>query len=94
VSSALLFIALSLASYRAWRLLGRDDITAFARQPLPLFINKGLTCPWCAGTWIAIASVYATHRWLVPLGPHWLLWAIAVAAVVGFLGEIDRRLIG
>lgn len=94
MSPALLFIALALASYRVWRLLGRDDITEPLRAPLPTFVLKGLTCPWCFGTWVAIASVYATHRWLVPLEPHWLLWAVAVASVVGFLGEIDRRLLG
>lgn len=83
-----------------WRLVGRDDITQPARDVIfrntegsvNRYLHDLITCAWCAGTWISLAAVYATHRWLVPLSPHWLLWAVAVAAVVGFLGELDEKL--
>ena len=96
LTAALLFVALSLASYRVWRLVGKDDITVFMRAPLMRantrlsnWVLKGLTCPWCFGTWVSVAAVYATHRWLVPLHPHWLLWAVAVSCAVGLIGELD-----
>ena len=85
--SALLFVALSLACYRLWRLAGKDDITQALRRPLPSFVLAGLTCPWCFGSWLSFGAVYATHRWLVALHPHWLLWAIAVSCAVGLIGE-------
>jgi hypothetical protein len=96
----LLFVLLSFAAFRVWRLIGHDDIT----EPLRAFAFGDATgtvrryardlicCSWCAGTWVSLAAVYATHRWLLPLKPHWLLWAVGVAAVVGFLGEIDEKL--
>lgn len=86
VSAPLLFVALSLASYRVWRLAGRDDITEPIRSHLPGFLQKLVRCEWCLGSYVSVASVYATHRWLVVLRPHWLLWAVAVSCVVGLIG--------
>lgn len=97
MSSALLFIALSLAVYRVFRLIGRDDITASFRDWVSDRLKRVpklllfLTCEWCLGTWLSLASVYSTHRWLVPLEPHWLLWSVAVACVVGLIGTaVDK----
>lgn len=92
MTDALLFVALSLGTFRAWRLIGRDDITAFLRRPLPEIVLKGISCPWCFGTWCALLSTLAVDRFVVALHPHWLLWFAGVAASVGFLGEIDARL--
>lgn len=90
MSSWLLFVALSLSVYRVWRLVGKDDITAPIRDKLGTgWVRQGAECPWCLGTWLSIASVYATHRWLVVLRPHWLLWAVGVACVVGLIGNVD-----
>lgn len=92
--TALLFVALVLGSYRAWRLIGKDDIT----EPARAFVFGDATgwvrryardlvcCPWCAGTWVSIAVTYAVHRYATPLDP-WLLWAAAVACLVGLLGD-------
>lgn len=98
MSGSLLFVALCLASYRTWRFVAKDDITQPVRALV--FINKTkqarfgsldslVDCEWCLGTWLSLAAVYATHRWLVPLDPHWLLWAVAVSCVVGFFGKLD-----
>lgn len=99
MSSALLFVALCLASYRVFRLIAADDITQPARDLV--FVTRDgkdrfswwhdlVTCEFCGGTWVSLAAVYATHRWLVPLEPHWLLWAVAVSCVVGFIGKMDE----
>ena len=100
MTSALLFFALTLATYRVWRFVGLDSITEFARDRLlgdaesvlRRYLHDLVICPWCAGTWIAVGGTYATHRYVTSLEPHWLLWAVAVAGVVGFLGDIDAKL--
>lgn len=91
MSTGLLFVALCLASYRVWRLFGKDDITEPVRSRLPMFIQKPLACAWCAGSWTAVAATYSTHRWLVRLGPHWLLWAVAVSCIVGLIATVLDR---
>lgn len=86
MSDALLFVLLVLGAFRLWRLVGKDDITEPLRRPLPNLLLKGLTCAWCAGTWTAVGVTYAVHRYVVDLDP-WLLWAGAVAALVGLIGD-------
>lgn len=88
----LLFVVLSLATFRLWRLIGKDDISAGIRAKLPAVVAKPVSCPWCSGSWLSIAATFAVDRWLVFLDPWWPLWAAGVAAVVGFLGEMDREL--
>ena len=91
MTNALLFVALSFASYRLWRLIGKDEITAPLRAPMHGKLLELVTCEWCLGTWLSFAAVYSTHRWLVVLKPHWLLWAVAVSCAVGLLGTaVDR----
>lgn len=85
----LLLVVLTLASYRIWRLAGRDDITAPLRDHLPSFVRQGVECPFCLGTWIAVAVVWGTDRWLTELHPNWPLWAFAVACLVGLTGRLD-----
>jgi hypothetical protein len=100
MSESLLFVALCFAAYRVFRLIGKDDITepvraaAFgdATGAVRRYARDLVCCSWCAGTWLSLAAVYSTHRWLVELEPHWLLWAVGVACVVGFLGMVDDRL--
>lgn len=99
MSDVLLFAALALSSYRVWRLIGKDDITEPIRARIfsethgavRRYLHDLITCAWCAGTWVSLAAVYATHRWLVRLSPHWLLWAVAVAAVVGLIDTWETR---
>lgn len=85
--SALLFVGLTLACYRAWRLAGRDDITEPLRRPLPAFILQGVECPWCSGTLLTVAATFLLHHFVVALEPHWLLWAAAAATLVGLIGD-------
>lgn len=88
---AALFLVLTLATFRAWRLLGRDDLTAKPRGKLPSWLAAPVSCPWCAPVWLAAAAVFTVDRWFQPLALPVLWWG-AVAAVCGFLGEIDRKL--
>jgi len=77
-------VLVALFGYRLWRLVGKDDITAGPRSHLPGVVLKGLTCPWCFGSWIAIGLVTYDH--FHPIAT-WVLLLGAVACVVGLIGE-------
>lgn len=89
---ALLFVALSLGVFRLWRFLGRDEITQAFHSRIPGKLGDGWRCPFCLGTWLSLGMTWLAHRYVGTLEPHWLVWGVAVAAVVGFLGQIDDRL--
>lgn len=91
MTDALLFALTSLAAYRLARLVTRDEILeqprAWLERRLGRFAN-GLACAWCAGSWCAFATVAivdAIHGLALPV-----LWAGAVATVVGLLSELDN----
>lgn len=83
------FILLTLACYRVWRLIGMDDVSAPLRLKLPDVVSKPLECQWCAASWVSLAGVYLADRYVTELSGHWLLWAVAVSCAVGFLGKLD-----
>lgn len=97
MADALVFVMLSLASYRVWRLVGKDDITGGLRVFFYKHLPKALkdwfvaliTCPWCAGTWIALLLTWATDHFLRNLPVNWFGWAVAVSCVVGLLSGLD-----
>jgi hypothetical protein len=82
----LLLALVSLASYRAWKLVGHDAITEPLRDRLPEKLDEMVSCPWCLGTWTAFAATgaadWATSVWLPGF------FALAAAALVGFLHRI------
>lgn len=92
MGDALLFVALCLGVFRLWRFLARDDITAPFHSRIPGKLGEGWRCAHCLGTWLSLGSAWLVHVHVVTLEPHWLVWGVAVAAVVGFLGQIDDRL--
>lgn len=75
IPSALQFLLLSLAAYRAWRLIAEDDITEGIRRwfcGLPRNWKGGdfpkgyrekwalfINCPWCAGAWVSLIAYIA-----------------------------------
>lgn len=92
MGDALLFVALSLGTYRIWRFLARDTLTEPFWSRIPGKLGEGWRCSWCLGTWLSLYLPSLVHHHVVTLEPHWLVWGVAVAAVVGFLGQIDDRL--
>jgi hypothetical protein len=83
-----LFTLLVGASYRLYRLIGRDDITEGMRLRLPDKVRMPLSCAWCLGSHVSflVVGIY----WLVYGLPLPILWGLAVATAVGFLGELDN----
>lgn len=87
---------LTLASYRAWRLIALDTITEPIRSRVIFrdgrvweWLATLITCVWCSGAWVSGA---ASLSWLyamdLPLGWLALLWP-AVSALVGMLDWLD-----
>lgn len=82
---ALSWLLLTLAAYRVWRFVGRDDLTAPLRMRLPDRVAEPVVCPWCAGTWIAVGTIAAARRWHDVQMPA--VQAAASCAVVGLIGD-------
>lgn len=81
-------VLIALASYRLWRLVGQDDITAPWREKLPAGKLYDLTtCPWCLGSWITFAVTAVTAQVTSVALP--VLVALAAATVVGLIGRLD-----
>lgn len=85
-----ILILLSLAAFRATRLITDDRLTLPARAwiagrfPKRAAVQYFITCPWCVGMWISAALVLLVWYWQ-PL-PLPGLWIPAVAAIAGMLG--------
>lgn len=91
-------VLLSLASFRLWRFVGRDDWPPceWFRSQLDEraenergwvwhYVRTLVTCPWCLGTWVAFAVVAWADVWVGLESP--ILWALAVACTVGLIGS-------
>lgn len=93
------FALTALAAYRLWKLVGDDAITQPARDAMLErgeaqvsvgFPNRWarahelLSCPWCAGSWIAFALAFLTRK----QARHPVLEALASAAVVGLVHRL------
>ena len=92
MNDPLLFLLLVLASYRLWRLLGRDEITKLDRERLlahdRVWLTAAIECPWCLGSYCAFAVVGLT--WFFQSLPLPGLWFPAVACGVGLIGKWDE----
>ena len=80
-----LFLLMSLASYRLWRLIGYDTISEPLRDKIKpdSWLDALVTCQWCLGSWISFAVVAAT-AWVGDV--NWPVWqALGVSVVVGWL---------
>lgn len=79
----------ALAAYRLTRLVVEDTITEDLRNRLLNKVERGsktetlLTCPYCAGFWVAGAVVLAT-RLPAPLLSWW-----AIAGATSLIAEFD-----
>lgn len=103
MTDALLFVIMSLASYRLYRLLALDKLPPLERwrehveQSIERTLGRGwaegLTCPWCLGFWTSALVVGVMDVWL-KLSYHPgldvpLLQLLAVSCVVGLIGNAD-----
>lgn len=81
-------VIVGLASARVWKLLANDVILDRPREAL--FNRTGTTthtlieCPWCLGTHISLALWTV---WMIWEPTHPWIAALAVAYVVGLIGE-------
>lgn len=95
MNPALLFVLMSLAAYRAYRLLSVDEFPPLSgpRHRLEDYIEErwggdwadGIACPWCMGSWCAIATVLIVDAVTSVVLPG--LQVLAVATVVGIIGS-------
>jgi hypothetical protein len=103
---ALLFLLLSFGCYRAQRIVTtdawppsqwlRDKLTEVgkgksSKSRVADYFAEMVECPWCFGTILTVVAVFLVHVHVVTLPWHWGLWAGAVAAAVGLIGELDNR---
>lgn len=83
------FVLLALAAWRTWLLLAEDTILDRARRRLPEPWTDWLTCPRCAGFWVALAWWAAWLIW-----PHGVTVAsvpLALSAAVALLAVAADR---
>ncbi len=82
-------LLLALAAYRVWRLFALDTILDPVRRGLASGSRREefLTCPFCLGSWIALASWVAWVAW-----PHGTLVAAAPFAIMAVVGLVGSRL--
>jgi fatty acid desaturase len=81
---------LSLATYRLTRILVFDKIFKFfrdfikSRSRLYAFhvIKEIITCPWCAGVWVALVAVILYY--LVPFG-NIFIYLMVISGIASFL---------
>lgn len=100
MSPAMLFVLLSLAAFRAARLIAQDAMPLFA-GPRDWVVRRAdrdgagpvwdalaylVTCMWCVGVYTSAAAVALADVWL-PVPAPWLMWP-AVAAAVGVLAQM------
>lgn len=91
-------VLIAIATYRVTRMLVYDRVFKLIRDAIRLMEGTGfgdslkaiVTCPWCAGVWIALfnTSVY----FLIPFGDFFVI-IMALAGIATFL-QLSVNLIG
>jgi hypothetical protein len=82
-------LLIGLASYRIWRLIAIDTITAPLRRPIKpgSWVDQLVSCAWCLGFWITIAITFALDQFL-PIPVPFLIAAVASV----FTAAVDQLL--
>lgn len=96
MNDPLLFVAMVLAAYWLFFLLGLSELPILAgpRDALEAFLERrfgtdwadGISCPFCLGAWISFTVVGATDIYASVQLP--VLQALAVAGAVGIVGKV------
>jgi hypothetical protein len=82
-------LVIGLVSYRLWRLIGADLITAPLRERITWpWMAELVACPWCLGTWLTIAVGLTAYLVGLTDSSPWLVIP-AAATVCGLLSRID-----
>jgi hypothetical protein len=79
-------VVAGLAAFRIWVLLASDGITAPLRAQLSARVAGWLTCPWCAGFWIAVAVFLILREWGDVEWVEIVTMIFALSGLVGLLG--------
>jgi hypothetical protein len=95
-ATALDFVALSAATFKASRTLSREPVASFVREPfvegeeerpagegLQRALGELVTCPRCVGTWVAAGL--ASTQMVAPRFGRALTWTLGAAAANDFL---------
>lgn len=92
----LAYIVFSLATYRATRLLTRDEILQSARNriwkrfpPESTKVGYLLTCEWCVSIWVALA--FTTWYTINESTFRFFAVALSLSAVTGLLTAYENR---
>lgn len=98
MSDPVLFVLMSLAAYRLWRLVAVDKLPPimWARERFEAAVDRrfnavwadGVTCPWCSGAWVSalvVGAVWCVRPLTLPA-----LWFAAVSTTVGLLAQWDE----
>ncbi len=88
-------IILILASYRLTRIVVFEKIFKFARDFIRNYnryyffstIQFVITCPWCAGVWMALIAI--VFFYLIPYGDL-LIYALAIAGLASFIVQASN----
>lgn len=91
------FALLALAAFRIWKLIGDDAVLDKPRDWVIVrleqraeWLDYFITCPWCAGFWMAALWWLAWLAW--PHGAVVVAVPFALSAVVGYLGVVIDKL--
>lgn len=82
-------VLVALATWRLWRLVALDSLTAPLRLRLRGRGQELVECPWCLGTWLT-AGTWAVTWGAVASLPRPGLVLGAASALTGALGTVDK----
>jgi hypothetical protein len=94
MTTTLALLTITLAAYRVTRLVVADTISERPRRRILLAVPalaSFLGCMWCAGLWVAAATVAAGWACgLIPGGRWYAPETLAASTVIGLLATVDR----
>jgi len=86
-------VVVGAVSFRVWRLLAVDTITARFRERVidtaPDWVTTGWYCAWCLGTWITISVGVTAYAAGLTDSTPWLV-VPAAATTTGLLSHFGQ----
>ena len=78
------------ATFRLWRLIAVDALTAPLRAQLPDRVAGWITCPWCSGFWLAVLTFFVLDEWGTNFWVAAITVIFAISGLVGLLADATR----